>query len=115
MLWLSVFQEASLCTFKCDPSIHNFVIINYSGILSDPNSTKKPRGVLGNFVISRKSYVFEKCFARLRKPLKVSKQLREDILPKFFEKDCLYISLLQLTTEYVSRERCLAYSFFLSI
>ena len=59
MYWLSIFQEASLCTFKCDSSIHNFVIINYSGILSDPNSTKKPRGVLGKFVITRKTYVFE--------------------------------------------------------
>ena len=115
MLWLSIFQEASLCTFKCDSSIQHFVIINYSGILSDPYSTKKPRGVLRNFGIPRKSYVFEKYFARLRKPLKVSKQLREDTLPKFFEKDCLYISLLQLTTEYVSCERCLAYSFFLCI
>ena len=47
MLWLSIFQEASLCTFKCDSSVHNFVIINCSGILSDPISTKKPRGVLG--------------------------------------------------------------------
>ena len=60
--------------------------IKYSGILSDPNSTKKPRGVLGNFVITRKSYVFEKCFARLHKPLKVSKQLREDILPNSSKK-----------------------------
>lgn len=83
--------------------------------MSAPNSTKKPRDVLGNFVITRKSYVFEKYFARLRKPLKVSKQLREDILPKFLEKDCLYISLLQLTPMYVSGERCLAYSFFLCI
>lgn len=73
MLWLSRFQEASLCTFKCDSNMHNFVILNYSGILSDPNSTKKPRGVLGNFVITRKSYVFEKYFVRLRKPSKVSK------------------------------------------
>ena len=94
---------------------YNFVIINYSGILSSPNSAKKPRGVLGSFVITRKSYEFEKYFARLRKPLKVSKKLREDILPKFLEKDCLYISLLQLTPEYVSCERCLPYSFFLCI
>ena len=57
-----------------DSSIHNFVIIIYSGLLSDPNSTKNPGGVLGNFVITRKSYVFEKYFARLRNP------------PNFFEK-----------------------------
>lgn len=63
MLWLSLFQEASLCAFKCDSSIHNFVIINYSGILSDPISTKKPRDVFWDFVITRKSHVFEKYFA----------------------------------------------------
>lgn len=79
MLWLSLFQEASLRSFKCDSSIHNFVIINYSGLLSDPNSTKKPGGVLGNFVITRKSYVFDKYFARLRNP------------PNFFEKDYFLI------------------------
>lgn len=87
MLWLSIFQEASLCTLKCDSSIHNFVVINYSGILSYPISTKKPHDVFWDFVITRKSYIFEKHFVRLLKPLKVSKQLRGDILPKFFEKD----------------------------
>ena len=80
------FKMASLCTFKCDSSIHYFVIINYSGISSDANSTKKRREVMGDFVITRKSYVFEKYFARLRKPLKVSKQLREDVLPNSSKK-----------------------------
>ena len=112
MLWLARFQEASLCMFKCDSSIQHFVIINYSGILSDPISTKKPPDVFWDFVITRKSYVFEKYFARLRKPLKVSKQLREDVLPNSSKKTICIIVYSNLQPSMFHVKDFLAYSFF---